>query len=86
MASLSSEIKIETELRPCLIDDKKGLFHRWCDISDIIEPSIMKGGHGGGVIKYTVGLVELENGDIKKYLPEQIRFTDEKIKDYCFRD
>lgn len=31
MASLSSEIVITHELRPCYVDGKKALFHRWID-------------------------------------------------------
>jgi hypothetical protein len=31
MASLSSKIVITHELRPCYVDGKKALFHRWID-------------------------------------------------------
>ena len=29
MAQIETQFKITTELRPCFVDDKKALFHRW---------------------------------------------------------
>ncbi len=36
-------------------------FHGVFQYSDVIEPSLMVGGHPGGVIAYPVAVVELEN-------------------------
>lgn len=36
MASLAQTITITTELRPCYVDGKKALFHKWIDKSDVI--------------------------------------------------
>ena len=88
MASLSSQIKIETELRPCKVKTKSGdingLFHRWSDKSEIISPSMMKGGHGDGIVCGTVAIVEINDGNIVEFYPEKIQFIDGKFNEYCF--
>ena len=64
-------------LIPCLCgkeDPVKALFHCWSHESEIVAPSVCVGGHGGGVVAGTVAIVELENGQIEKRFPEQIRF------------
>lgn len=63
-------------LRSCIVVDKKAYFHRWIDKSKIIDPSPMIGGHNGGVIKFTVGLVEYEDGSVHECYPHEIKFTD----------
>lgn len=68
-----------SEKRPCLVGkdfDRKAVFHRWVEVAQIVSPSIMNGGHGGGVVKDIVALVELEDGTVREFLPENIRFTD----------
>jgi hypothetical protein len=77
-------MKVEIELRPCLVSGQKALFHRWVDISNVIEPSPMIGGHGGGVIKSTLGLIEYEDGATGLVHPTTIVFKDEKIKEFMF--
>lgn len=67
-----------TELRPCLVKDKKALFHKWVEYSDVVAPSIMVGGAPGGVIKCTFAIVEYENGEVHRHYPEEIRFSDRK--------
>lgn len=85
MAGLNGTITIETgEYRPCLADGKKALFHRWEDKSKIVEPSVMVGGHNGGVLKYTVAIVEYENGSVAEVFPNYIKFVDGKINEYAF--
>lgn len=85
MAGFDGTITIETgEYRPCLVDGKKALFHRWEDKSKIVEPSVMVGGHGGGVLKYTVAIVEYENGSVAEVFPNYIKFVDGKINEYAF--
>lgn len=63
-------------LRPCVWNGRPARFHRWCDWSEIVEPSAMVGGHNGGELRYTVGIVEFEDGTIKRVLPQDIRFMD----------
>lgn len=79
----------DTEMRPCLIGkdfDQKALFHRWVDLSQIVPPSLMAGGHGGGVVKDVCALVETEDGTMKRVDVRCIRFIDScaKINGYKF--
>jgi hypothetical protein len=83
---IGSKIIIETELRPCIVKDRKALFHKWSDKSRIVEPSPMIGGHNGGILKYTVGIIEYEDGVVTECYPHEIKFTDTKIKEYCFEE
>ena len=84
-----SNIEISRELRPCLIineeKEKKALFHMWEQSSMIIEPSPFVGGHGGGVNSAVFGIVELEDGSVRRVAPYQIQFTDNKIQEYSFK-
>ena len=66
------------KLRTCEIQKTGiyGYFHKWSERSEIIRPSLMKGGHGGGELRYTVAIVELEDGTIQEYLPKDIRMAD----------
>ena len=82
-------IQIKTELRPCYIrscngDKMKALFHCWSIESDVVAPSLMIGGHPGGTIAYTRGLVELGNGEVISVIPERIQFLDNKFNNYCW--
>ena len=64
-------------LRRCLVGDKKGWFHRWSDYSEVIPPSPMIGGHNGGQIQCTYGVVERENGTVVLVEPMKIVFIRE---------
>ncbi len=78
-------MKIEVELRPCLAAGQKALFHKWVEISNIVEPSPKIGGHSGGIVKSTLGLVEYEDGATGLVYPTNIIFKDEKIKEFMFK-
>ena len=78
------EFVLRRELRPCLVNGEKGLFHEWEQFSEIIPPSPMLGGHGGGVIGMTYGLVEFENGEMKRVNTTAIKFVDTNFEEYCF--
>lgn len=92
MAKLS-DITIKTsEYRPCTVMHGdhlvKALFHRWIAISEIVSPSLLRGGHSGGVIADTFGIVEYENGRVDKVHPESITFLDAggKFSEYDWRE
>ena len=74
--------------RPCIVKgDTKALFHCWFQVSEIVAPSVRKGGHAGGVISGVLGLVEYEDGTVHKILPENIQFLDNNIfNDYDFEE
>lgn len=69
-------VKVKDELRPCYADGEKAFFHKWEEKSRIVEPSPMIGGHGGGVLKYTLAIVEYESGKVAEVEPSKIRFID----------
>lgn len=73
-----------SEYRPCLVKGQHALFHRWEDNSEIYAPSLMVGGHGGGVVKYACAIVEYEDGHVERVKPEDLVFVDNIIKDYAF--
>lgn len=75
-----------SDLRPCLIkpDNIKGLFHCWSHFSETIAPSIVVGGHGGGVVFRTFAIVEHEDGTVGEYPPDLIQFDDGMMKNYAF--
>lgn len=89
MASLDGTITYQSgEHRPCLVNDKEALFHRWVDISRLVDASPLIGGHPGGTVSYCVGIVEFEYGQIKEVSPESITFTDglfitEHVHEHC---
>ena len=52
--------------------------------SEIVPPEPMVGGHGGGVLSSLFGVVELEDGRVALYTPNEIRFVDGEMEKYCF--
>lgn len=84
MSSLKSEITIQNELRPCWYRQERALFHCWEQISQVVAPSPMVGGHSGGVLQYTVALIELEDGTVREAEPTAIKFCDNQFKEYDF--
>lgn len=84
MATLR-DITIKTsEYRPCIIEGKKALFHRWEEVAKVIPPSPMVGGHNGGIVKMTLGIIELEDGVVTEVYPHKIRFCGTQHNEYCF--
>lgn len=63
--------------RPCYVEGKKAMFHCWRNVSQIVSPSAFVGGHSGGIVSDTYGIVEYEDGTIAGYIePVKIRFAD----------
>lgn len=71
-------------MRTCRINGKNYMFHCWEHYSEIIEPSVLKGGHSGGVIGCTFGIVEDENGKVFRVPAYEIQFTDNIFREYAF--
>ena len=90
MAILPSEIVIKTsEYRPCIIGGDgglKALFHCWCHKSEAVSESPLRGGHPAGIISSTFGIVEFEDGKVQEVYPHVIRFCDNKMDEYCFKN
>lgn len=72
MAKLDSVIRIESELRPCIVYEKKCLFHKWINVKNLLGNDC------------TLGLVENENGQLETAPYSKIRFIDNKIYEYAF--
>lgn len=54
----------------------KALFHKWDEIKQVIDASPMIGGHPGGQIAYTLGIVEFMDGTVGQVSPGYIKFLD----------
>lgn len=71
-------------LRPCEITltidkhevKKQGWFHCWESFAKTVGESALRGGPAAGQIAFTLGIVELENGNVIRVWPWQVRFTD----------
>lgn len=74
---------IPRKLRACFVEGEgEAYFHEWTKISQIVAPSLLKGGHSGGVISGTLGIVEFAaTGRVATVDPKSIRFTDFEGRD-----
>lgn len=70
----------DIERRACIARGKKAFFHKWTTRKQVIMPSPMIGGHPGGQLEFTFGLVEYEDGTIEEIVPAAITFIDGKVK------
>ena len=87
---MNSRIDIEFTLRPCIVrgeeSAKNALFHRWVDVAEVIPPSPIRGGHGGGQLWCVYGIVEFEDGSVQKVFPERIRFIDRMHSEFAWEE
>ena len=84
MASLGS-VEIRTaEYRPCHVNGKKALFHRWGERAQVIGPSLLRGGHPGGQLHDIFAVVEYEDGKVQEVTPESVCFVPGLMYNYCF--
>ena len=89
MASFNPKVEIEYTIRQCKVKGKNAFFHRWAEVSDVIMPSAMVGGHSGGEVKKTLGIIEyVDDGVVCECYPHEIQFLDTKGKamGYCWDD
>lgn len=80
MSIMDATLSVEAELRPCLVDGKRALWHEWTTRWEIVPPSIMTGGHGGGQVSASFALVEYEDGTVEEVYPSRVRFLDTVCK------
>ena len=79
MASLDGTLTItNSEYRPCVVDEKRAMFHRWEQRADVVDASPLRGGHPGGQYWITLGIVDYEDGSMDEISPRKIRFLDSK--------
>jgi len=89
MVSYNPVVQLKAELRPCKVKGKNAFFHKWSDVSSIIPPSAMVGGHTGGTVSRTIGIIEyIESGVVHECFPTEIIFLDtkEKATGFCWDD
>lgn len=87
MAGLNSTITMKAEIRQCKAKGKNAFFHRWSETSNVLMPSAMVGGHKGGEVKKTLGIIEyVDDGTVHECYPNEIQFLDTKGKamGYCW--
>lgn len=83
MAAVRMEIESIKEYRLCMVDNtKRALFHEWesIEIAFGSETDACRG------MRTAFGIVEYEDGTVDEVLPKRIRFIDEKMKNFCFRN
>lgn len=83
---MNQDITIKTiDYRPCYVNGKKALFHKWCEYAKPLPPSASIFGDKGGQLWATLGLVEFEDGTIKFVDANSIKFCDNIINQYVFK-
>lgn len=81
-----AQMNEQNKLRRCKVDGVPAMFHRWCDVAEIVPPSVLKGGHSGGVVKDTFGIVEYADGSVVRVKPERIIFDTDTEDDPGAKD
>ena len=72
------------KLRPCLVKGKKHLFHCWDHRAWTVGESALRGGPAGGQCSMALAVVEDEYGQVHEVYPRDVRFLDDKVKEYDF--
>ena len=67
--------------RKCIFKKTVCTFHGFYQESNVIPPSPLVGGHGGGVIAYPVAIIEDTKGNVTEAAATSIRFVEDK---QCF--
>lgn len=64
--------------RKCIFKKTVCTFHGFFQRSMIIEPSLMLGGHDGGVMAYPVAIIETEKGEVLEVGAMKIQFKEDE--------
>lgn len=67
---------IAYERRECVVNGKVGYFCCWEQYAEVVEPSLMMGGHPGGQLAAVYAIVEFDEG-VRRVNIAEIQFTDE---------
>lgn len=68
----------ENSNKKCIYKKSVCTFHGFFQRSMVIKPSIMVGGHSGGVIAYPVAIIEDEKGNVMEVEATSIQFKEDK--------
>lgn len=64
-------------MRLCRARGTESIFHKWAEVSQVIPPSPMVGGHPGGEIRYATAIVEyIHNGQVTEVMANDVVFSD----------
>lgn len=88
LANMQMKMTIETaEYRPCYVNGKKALFHRWTNVP-MLSPSkvLVYGNTKDAEDVVAMAIVEFEDGTIDRVFPEQVRFVPGLMNEYNFME
>ena len=68
----------ENSNKKCIYKKSVCTLHGFFQRSMVIKPSIMVGGHSGGVIAYPVAIIEDEKGNVMEVEATSIQFKEDK--------
>ena len=80
MAGLKMNVEFPTRL--CEVKGELGYFHFWEQWSNVVDASLLLGGHPAGQIGQVYGIVEFKDG-VRRVDPVSIKFCDEENADLC---
>lgn len=69
----------EIEYRPCYVNGRRALFHRWVNTANPVLPKGVEADDPKARFfqhRHTAGLVEYEDGTVERVWPQEIRFAD----------
>lgn len=75
MAGLKMNVEFPTRL--CEVKGELGYFHLWERWSNVVDASLLRGGHPAGQIGQVYGIVEFKDG-VRRVDPVSIKFCDEE--------
>lgn len=65
-----------SNLRLCKVGQEIYWFHGFTQISQIVPPSLMRGGHGGGVVAGAYAILERRDGTVELAEAQRVQFLD----------
>lgn len=71
-------MEINNKNRKCIFRKEAYTFHGFYQKSNVIPPSPLVGGHGGGVIAYPVAIIEDTKGNVTEAAATSIKFVEVK--------
>lgn len=76
------KMNVEFPMRLCEVNGELGYFHLWEQWSNVVDASLLRGGHPAGQIGQVYGIVEFKDG-VRRVDPVSIKFCDEENADLC---
>lgn len=81
MATINNHIQIQHETRPCWVDGRRAMFHRWTDSARPVKPRGMEDDETAD--RYQLhsvhALVEFEDGTVERVWPNTVQFVPDPL-------